>query len=62
MHIWDYDRQTLTDDEVGQRWKLERMILYGLGGEKLDATLLRKYLPYLNIPEDRRYFLTLILQ
>ncbi|MBI2635953.1 hypothetical protein HYW84_01370 [Candidatus Peregrinibacteria bacterium] len=62
MHTWDYDRRTLTDDEVGQRWKLERMILYGLGGEKIDADLLRKHLPYLNIPEDRRCFLTLILR
>lgn len=62
MHTWDYDQRTLTDDEAGQRWKLERMILYGLGGEKLDEALLRKHLPFLNIPEDRRYFLTLILR
>lgn len=62
MHLWDYDRRTLTDDEAGQRWKLERQIVYGLGGERINAALLRKHLPYLNIPEDRRYFLTLILQ
>ena len=62
MHIWDYDRRTLTHDEVGERWALERAILYGLGGEKLDTTLLRRHLSSLNIPEDRRYFLTLILQ
>lgn len=62
MHIWDYDQRTLMDDDVGQRWKLERQILYGLGDEKLDEALLRKHLPYLNIPEDRRYFLMLVLQ
>lgn len=62
MHTWDYDQRTLTDDEAGQRWKLERQILYGLGDEKLDEAHLRKHLPFLNIPEDRRYFLTLILQ
>ena len=62
MHTWDYDRQTLTHDEAGERWALERAILYGLGGEKLDAALLRKHLSSLNIPDDRRYFLTLILR
>ena len=62
MHLWDYDRQTLTHDDAGERWALERAILYGLNGKKLDEKLLRKHLPYLKIPDDHRYFLTLILQ
>jgi len=62
MHTWDYDIGTLQQGEEGERWKLTRMILYGLGGEKIPPALLRKHLAYLRIPEDRRAFLRLILQ
>ena len=62
MHVWDYDQRTLTNDEAGQRWKLERQILYGLGGEKIDLELLRRHLPYLHIPPEYRRFLGLLLE
>lgn len=62
MHLWDYDIGTLEPGEAGERWKLTRLILYGLGGEKIPPDLLRKHLPFLKIPEDRRAFLMLLLQ
>ncbi len=61
MRMWDYDAKTLGTGDAAERWKLERMIMYGLNGEKIDAALLRKYLPTLTIPPDRRAFLELIL-
>lgn len=59
---WDYDeteyqRQAAADP----KWYLERLINYGLRGKKLERALLRRYLPELNIPADRRAFLELLL-
>ncbi|MBS4027647.1 MAG: hypothetical protein KGZ58_03325 [Ignavibacteriales bacterium] len=53
----EYDKQIATDD----RYRLERLINYGLNGQKLPRTLLEKYLLDLNIPEDRKAFLKLLL-
>lgn len=61
MHLWDYDKVTLQQGDDAERWQLERMILYGLGGEKLRVPLVRKHLPTLRIPEEHRYFLSLLL-
>lgn len=61
MHVWDYDIGTLADTPEAERWKLERMICFGLCGQKLPRDLLRKHLPYLHIPPDFRGFLELIL-
>jgi hypothetical protein len=61
MRTWDYDITTLGTGPAAERWELERKILYGLNGTKLNADRLRRHLPYLNIPEDRRAFLQLIL-
>ena len=59
---WDYNKteyqKQAKADEV---WRLERLINYGLGGEKLKREELEKHLQELNIPEERRAFLELIL-
>ncbi|OGY62565.1 MAG: hypothetical protein A2745_01265 [Candidatus Harrisonbacteria bacterium RIFCSPHIGHO2_01_FULL_44_13] len=59
---WDY---TKTEYEKQAKadpvWHLERLINYGLGDKKLNRKILKKYLPRLRIPEDRRAFLELIL-
>jgi antitoxin (DNA-binding transcriptional repressor) of toxin-antitoxin stability system len=60
MWNWDYDLATLQKGEAAERWRLERMILYGCT-EKIPAALLRKHLPALRIPDDRRSFLALLL-
>jgi len=59
---WDYTeteyQKQATKDPA---WHLERLINYGLGDKKLNKDLLAKHLPALNIPEDRRAFLELLL-
>ena len=52
----EYEKQKTKDP----RWHLERLILYGLNGEKIKREVLLKYLKDLNIPEERRAFLKLI--
>jgi hypothetical protein len=59
---WDYDpieyeKQAAADE----RWHLERLIRYGLGKEKIKREVLEKYIHELDIPEDRRTFLELLL-
>jgi len=59
---WDYEvaeyEMQAASDEL---WRWERLINYGLGGEKLDREAIRRALPLLRIPEDRRAFLELLL-
>jgi hypothetical protein len=60
--MWDYDQQAAArQGKADPVWKLERMINYGLDGERIDRRLLEKYLPVLNISADKRAFLELIL-
>ena len=63
MHNWDYKNLKDIDwtDKNQAIWRLERMINYGLGGEKLKRELLEKYLPELKIQDNTRQFLELIL-
>ena len=53
----EYEKQATADE----RWRLERLINYGLGKEKLPRDSLERYLPTLKIPDDRRAFLELLL-
>lgn len=58
---WDYfKRAILRQKQADPVWFLERQINYGEPG-KLDEILLRKYLPELNITDDKRAFLELLL-
>ncbi len=60
--VWDYTHDEYEKQaRADPRWHLERLIHYGLGEEKLDAELLKKFLPELRIPEDRRTFLELLI-
>lgn len=55
--IWDYDKTEYQKQVAADLvWHLKRLINYGLGEEKLDRELLKKYLPELRISEDRRFF------
>lgn len=59
---WDYDDiEYKKQAEADPVWRLERLINYGLENEKIDKELLKKYLPQLKIPENRRDFLELLL-
>ncbi|PIZ00458.1 hypothetical protein COY62_02485 [bacterium (Candidatus Howlettbacteria) CG_4_10_14_0_8_um_filter_40_9] len=60
--MWDYTKNEYSKQaEADVLWRLEREINYGFGKKKLDKTLVKKYLPKLNIPEDRKAFLELLL-
>lgn len=53
----DYQKQSKTDPV----WHLERLINYGLAGEKINKEILKKYFSQLKIPENRKTFLELLL-
>lgn len=60
--VWDYYQLDYEKQaEADEKWHLERLINYGLRGNKLNKAILEKYLPELSIDEDRRAFLELIL-
>ena len=60
--MWDYTKTEYEKQAAADPiWKLERLINYGLGEEKIDKELLKKFLPQLRIPEDRRAFFELLL-
>lgn len=50
MFNWDYDLTKVNKNDPNFiRWRLERLINYGLGGEKLNADLLKEYWTKLKI-------------
>lgn len=59
---WDYTNTAYAEqkrhDDV---WALERMINYGYADEKLDQKLLVAHFDELNIPEEKKDFLALLL-
>ena len=62
MYNWSVNTKRLKKDKKAYEiWRLEQMINYGLGGEKLDGEKLRKYLLVLKIDNDTRKFLEMIL-
>lgn len=59
MYNWDYqDNEDIKKDPV---WHLERLLNYGLNGEKINREILEKNFDQLRIPEDTRAFLELLL-
>ena len=59
---WDYAAEDYEKQAVAnERWCLERLINFGLGKKKLRRDALERNLATLNIPEERRAFLELLL-
>ena len=59
---WDYHKKAYKKQaKADPAWHLERLINYGLNGEKIDKTLLKKHLPNLHIPPQRKTFLQILL-
>ncbi len=59
---WDYTKiEEAKQAAADPKWFLERLINYGLNGQKIDRAALERYLFELNIPHDRRAFLEAIL-
>ena len=62
MNNWSVDIQQLKKDKKQYNiWKLEQMINFGLGKDKLNEKKLKKYWQYLNIDPKRKKFLEYIL-
>lgn len=59
---WDYTEEEYKKQaKADEKWHLERLINFGLKGEKLNRALLEKHLQELNIPQERRDFLEVLL-
>ena len=60
--VWDYkNKDFVKQAEKDALWRLERAINYGDAKQKLNAEEVKKYLHKLNIPQERRDFLELVL-
>ncbi len=62
MYNWSTNEKkfALNPDKYSA-WKLEQMINFGLGGEKLNKNELKKYWYQIEIDPQRRSFLALLL-
>ena len=62
MKNWSTDTSELQKDkEKFSAWRLEQLINFGLGKEKLDLGELRKYWDTLDIDPYKRKFLSLFV-
>lgn len=62
MYNWSTNEEELKkNSDYYSQWKLEQLINFGLGGEKLDVTKLKKYWEKLRIDPARRRFLDLLI-
>lgn len=59
---WDYGKKEYEKQKKNDPlWHLERLVNYGLENEKINKQFLEKHLDDINVPENRRDFLKLIL-
>jgi hypothetical protein len=62
MYNWGVDTTRLKKDkDKWEVWKLEQMINFGLGGEKLSRKKLKKYWLQLDIDPDKKRYLEYLL-
>ena len=62
MYNWSVDEKQLAKEpEKYAVWKLEQMVNFGLGKDKLDKQQLLKYWDMLEIDPARKKFLNLLL-
>lgn len=62
MRNWSVDEKVLKKDKHAHTiWKLEQMVNFGLGKEKIDRKLLKKYWTELQLDSHRKKFLKLLL-
>jgi hypothetical protein len=62
MYNWNTDTTELKKDKKKYTiWKLEQMVNFGLGKEKISKILLQRYWNELNLDPKRKKFLELIL-
>lgn len=61
VYLWDYDIKELKKTEQGRIKILERMINYGPGKEKIKLSLVKKYWNKLDLYENSRRLLELLI-
>lgn len=63
MYNWSVDEKAFkkADPKGYELWRLEQSINYGLGGEKLEEKLVRKYWRKLSIDKPTRDYLKFLL-
>lgn len=59
MHNWDYPKDI--NQQTDELWRLERLLQYGIGNEKINRVVLEQNLNTLHIPEHTKAFLELLL-
>lgn len=63
MYNWSVDTAFLQKyPEKYHLWKLEQLINFGLGDEKIDKKLLKKYFKKIDIDLDKRKYLKFLLE
>ncbi len=63
MYNWSVDTNELKKyPKKYNIWKLEQLINFGLGSQKLNKKVLKKYLGVLNIDEEKRTYLKFLLE
>lgn len=62
MYNWNVDTARLKKNTlVYIKWKLEQLINFGLGDEKINTSYLKKYWSDINIDPDRKKYLKFLL-
>lgn len=62
MKNWSTDEEALKKDpEAYAIWKLEQLVNYGIGDEKISKAELTLYWDRIQVDPDRRRFLSLLL-
>lgn len=59
MHNWDYPKDI--NQQTDELWRLERLLQYGIGDEKINRVVLEQNLNTLHIPEHTKAFIELLL-
>lgn len=62
VYNWSVDIKKLQKDtKLYHVWKLEQLINFGLGGEKINSKFLKKYWSKLSLDPYRKQFMQLLL-
>ncbi len=63
MYNWSVDINRLKKEPKQYTiWKLEQLINFGLGNEKINKKELKKYLPKIKIDPDKKRYLKFLLR
>lgn len=62
MYNWSVNTKRLKKNpDLFEKWELEQMINYGLGGSKLEKKALKKHFAKLHIDKEKKEFLEFLL-